>query len=152
TVEATTRDGDRVLKTLPEVQLRLEPKVAFRDAVVDQFAEQMQGIKAGDSKTLEVDLSTAVGEEGLRGKKVQLALQVKDVKKLRAPDESGHFFGGFGVKNEQQFEELLRVMLQRRMDYMERQGMRRQVTEQLAAQPTWQLPEDLLARQATKTL
>jgi trigger factor len=152
TAQVTAKDESRTLKTLPEVQLRLETRLAFMDGVVENFAEQFQGSKPGDSKTVDVQLSTAVEEEALRGKKVQADIQVKDVKTLRTPESSEAFFREFGVKSEDQFDEVLRVVLQRRMDYVERQTIRRQVTEQLAANANWQLPQDLLARQAQKTL
>jgi trigger factor len=152
TAVVKVRDGDRTLKALPEVQLRLEPRLAFTDAVVENFADQVQGARSGDTRTVEAELSTAVAEEGLRGKKVQADVQVKDVKTMRLPEDPEKFFAAFGVKNEDQFDELLRVILQRRMDYLERQTIRRQVTEQLAANATWDLPQDLLARQARKTL
>src|SRR5262249_46727065 len=46
----------------------------------------------------------------------------------------------------------IRVILNRRLEYNQRQSARAQVIEQIATASSWQLPEDLLARQARKTL
>jgi len=48
--------------------------------------------------------------------------------------------------------ELLQVILQRRLEYTQRQAARQQVIQQIAASSTWDLPQDLLRRQAVKAL
>src|SRR5262249_46213536 len=144
TAEVTAKDGDRVLKTLPEVQVRVEPKLAFQDGVSERFGEQIKGAKAGDTRPVDVVLSTAVSDGALRGKTVQAAFQVKDVKTIRMPEASSDFLQAFGVKTEEQLDELIRVILQRRLEYLQRQTIRRQVLEQLASSANWELPQDLL--------
>ena len=52
----------------------------------------------------------------------------------------------------EQFDELVRVRLERRLEYTQRQAARQQVLEQLAGDANWDLPQDLLRRQARKTL
>ena len=43
-------------------------------------------------------------------------------------------------------------MLERRLEYTQRQAARQQVLEKIAATANWELPQDLLRRQARKTL
>jgi trigger factor len=43
-------------------------------------------------------------------------------------------------------------MLERRLEYDQRQAARQQVLEQIAAAATWELPQDLLQRQARRAL
>ncbi len=62
------------------------------------------------------------------------------------------FLHEFGVHTEEQLDELVRVILQRRLEYQQRQSAREQVLSHIAAASSWQLPEDLLARQARKSL
>ena len=62
------------------------------------------------------------------------------------------FLHTFGVHSEEQFHELMQVLLQRRLEYQQRRSAREQVMEQIAAVANWDLPEDLLLRQARKAM
>jgi trigger factor len=46
----------------------------------------------------------------------------------------------------------MRVLLQRRLEYQQRQSARDQILGQISATTSWELPEELLARQARKAL
>ncbi|HZY89863.1 MAG TPA: trigger factor family protein, partial [Gemmataceae bacterium] len=46
--DVTTRDGDRVLSTIKESQLRVEKQLAFKDGIAEKFGEEVKGAKAGD--------------------------------------------------------------------------------------------------------
>jgi len=71
---------------------------------------------------------------------------------MRLPELTHEFLHRFGVHSEEQFDELVRVVLQRRLEYQQRQAARQQVLQQIAAATNWDLPKELLARQARKTL
>jgi trigger factor len=60
------------------------------------------------------------------------------------------FLSNFGVHTSEQFRERIRVLLQRRLEYQQRQSARDQVLGQIAAASTWELPPDLLLRQARR--
>jgi trigger factor len=51
-----------------------------------------------------------------------------------------------------QLREQIRVLLRRRLEYTQRQSAREQVLGQIAAASEWELPKDLLIRQARKAL
>jgi trigger factor len=150
--EVTTRDGDRVLSTIPEQQFRIDKQLAFKDGIAEKFAEQVKGANAGDSRVVDITLSSAVADASLRGKQVQATFDVKDVKTLRLPELTHEFLHTFGVHTPEQLRELLAVVLKRRLEYQQRQSAREQVLQQIAAAGSWQLPEDLLLRQARKAM
>jgi trigger factor len=150
--DVTTRDGDRVLSTLKEGQFRIEKQLAFKDGIAARFGEQVAGANPGDTKVVDIHLSEAVADPNLRGKTVQATFDVKDVKTLRLPELTHDFLHTFGVHSPEQLRELLRVLLQRRLEYQQRQSARRQVLEQISASSQWELPRDLLLRQARKAL
>jgi trigger factor len=152
TADMTTKVGDRVLNTLKEIQIRVDRRLAFKDGVADKFGEQLKGAKAGEQRTVDITLSSSVSEDSLRGKTVQALLDVKDVKTLRLPELTHDFLHTFGVHSEEQFHELMRVLLQRRLEYQQRQSARDQILGQISATTSWELPEELLARQARKAL
>src|SRR5207249_4546743 len=50
----------------------------------------------------------------------------------------------------EQLREKLRVLLDRRLDYLQRQSARQQVLERITASTSWDLPRELLQRQARR--
>ncbi len=150
--DATFKDGDQVLSSVKELQFRVEKQLVFKDAVAPRFAEQVAGANPGEARTVDVTLSTQSADAGRRGKDVQMVLDVKDVKTVRPPELTHEFLHNFGVHSEEQFEELARSLLARRRDYQQRQSAREQVMLHIAASATWQLPQDLLMRQARKAM
>jgi trigger factor len=152
TADVVTKAGGKVLSDLKELQVRIDPQLAFKDGIAQKFGDQMKGAKAGDKRTVDITLSSSVADANLRGKTVQATFQIKDVKTVRMPELTHEFLHNFGVHSVDQFHELLRVFLDRRLEYQQRQSARDQVMGRITAAATWQLPEDLLARQARKAL
>lgn len=150
--DVTTRDGGRVLSTLSEQQFRIDKQLAFKDGIAAKFADQVKGANAGDKRVVDISLSSAVADASLRGKTVQATFDVKDVKTLRLPEMTHEFLHNFGVHTPEQLRELLGVVLRRRLEYQQRQSAREQVLQEIAAAGSWQLPEDLLMRQARKAM
>jgi trigger factor len=150
--DVTTRDGDREINSIKEATFRIDKQLAFRDGVAEKFGEQVNGAKAGDRKQVDIVLSTSVAEADLRGKTVQATFEVKDVKKQLLPELTHEFLHNFGVHSAGQLRELAGVILERRLEYQQRQSARAQVMQHIAASANWQLPEELLMRQARKAL
>jgi trigger factor len=150
--DGVTKDGDRQLGSFKELTVRVEKRLAFKDAVAERFAEQVHGANAGDQKTIDLTMSTNVADESLRGKVVKAVLDIKDVKTLRMPELTHDFLHHYGVHSEEQFRELIRVVLNRRLEYLQRQAARQQIMEHIAATANWDLPQDLLQRQARRAM
>jgi trigger factor len=150
--DAVVRFGDQEIGRLQEAQLRVNKQLAFKDGLAKKFAEQVKGARAGDTRTVDITLSSAAANPALRGQTVQATLHVKDVKTVRLPELTHEFLHNFGVHAAEQFRELVRVVLQRRLEYEQRRAAREQVMEHISAAATWQLPEELLRRQAHKAL
>jgi trigger factor len=151
-VDMTARAGGRVLGELKELSLRIDPRLAFKDGVAEQFAEQTKGANAGDTRVVDITMADTAADASLRGQKVQATLEVKDVKKMRLPELTHEFLHRFGVHTPEQLRERIRVLLQRRLEYAQRQSAREQVLAQIAAATAWELPQDLLQRQARKAM
>jgi len=149
-VDLTTRHGERVLASSTEVKLRIDDTLTFKDGAARKFAEQTVGVNAGETRIVDIELTDAVADYQLKGKTIQATLEVKDVKKLRLPELTHEFLHTFGVHSEEQLQELIRVNLEKRLQYDQRQAIRDQILQQLS--PTdWALPEDLLMRQASRS-
>jgi trigger factor len=151
--DMTTRLGDRVVGTATELTLQVEDTVTFKDGVANGFAKQTIGAKAGDTRTIEVRMTDAVADESLKGQTVTATLEIKDVKLQRLPELTEAFLKEhMGVRTEEQLRERVRLMLERRLEYDQKQAAREQVMQQIAEASEWQLPQDLLLRQAKRAL
>ena len=62
-----------------------------------RFAEQVKGANAGDTRVVDIELSTAAADADLRGKTVKATFEIKDVKTLRLPELTHEFLHTFGV-------------------------------------------------------
>jgi len=150
--DVTTRLGNRVINSIKEATFRIDKQLAFRDGMAEKFADQVAGTQAGDVRTVDIALSDAVADPGLRGQTVQATFDVKEVKKQLLPELTHEFLHTFGVRSTDQLRELAGVVVQRRLEYQQRQSAREQVMQHIAATADWQLPKDLLMRQARKAL
>lgn len=152
TADLVVTDGDKQLSKATELNVRVERKLALTDGVVEDFAKKVAGAKAGDTRDLPIKLAETVADQTLKGKTVTGKLSVKEVKTIRLPDLTPDLLDRFGVKNEAQLQEKLATALERNLEYNQRQYARQQVLAFVAEKVKWDLPRDLLVRQATRTL
>jgi len=141
------------INTLSEVRVKVEPQLALSDGVAEDFGAKMTGAKAGDVRTADITLSQDTTAEYLRGAKVQATFTVQDVKTTRLPELTREFLEStFAVSTPDGFTELVESVLARRLEYTQRQSARQQVLEQISSSANWDLPQDMLRKQARKTL
>ncbi len=147
-----TRDGDQVLSTHKEITVRVDKRLALKDGFCDSFADSVAGAKAGDKKQFTITLLDSVANPLLQGKTVDAELDIKEVKALRLPELTEGFLERHGFTSEEQFREVILASLKRRHEYEQRLAARDQVMSQLTGALTWDLPRDLLQRQARRAL
>jgi trigger factor len=152
TTDITIRLNDQQVSRLAEQSIRVESRLVFKDGIAERFGAQLKGARPGEKRQVDISLSQNAAQENLRGQTVQATFEIKDVKTLRLPELTHEFLHTFGVHSVEQFHELLRVFLQRRLEYQQRQSARDQVLAQIESASSWELPRDLLARQARKAL
>ncbi|HEY3789066.1 MAG TPA: trigger factor, partial [Urbifossiella sp.] len=153
TSDIAVKFGDRELNTLTEVRSKVDKQLALSDGVADDFASKVVGAVPGDQRVVNITLSQDVGIEVLRGRTVQGTFTIKDVKTIRLPELTRELLESeFGVSTPEAFDLFVRVLLDRRLEYAQRQEARSQVLELLADSAEWDLPQDLLRRQARTTL
>jgi trigger factor len=153
TADVEIKYGDKVLNSLKEVRFKVEPRLALSDGVAEDFGAKLSGAKAGETRAVDIVLSQELGTAAMRGQKVQALFTIHDIKTTRAPELTRELLeGAFGVSTPESFDELVGTLLNRRLEYTQRQEARKQVLESLAASASWELPQDMLRRQARKTL
>jgi trigger factor len=153
TADISISFNGKEINTIKEVRLKVEPQLALSDGVASDFGTKVAGAKPGDVRDVEIELSQEIGAEQLRGRKVQAKFHVNDVKTIRLPELTRELLEDvFAVSTVDGLNEFVQIMLDRRLEYAQRQAARQQVLEKLASGANWELPQDLLRRQARKTL
>jgi trigger factor len=149
----TFRDGDELLSEASEAEIVVRPKLSFADAELDGFDTLLAGIKPGEKATATVRISDEAAVEPLRGKEVTMELELLDVKKHELPALTPALLeelGGF--ESEEGLREAIRKQLESQLEYHRRKQVRQQVAAALTASASWDLPPDLLRRQAQREL
>lgn len=148
---AIARDGKEI-NTLKDTKFKVEQRLALDDGVCENFGDKLSGATVGDTRTVDIVLSQAVNNPDLKGQTVQAAFTIKSVANVILPELTPDVLEAYGVRSPEQFDELVRSRLDRQLEYTQRQTARTQVLEKLAGATNWDLPQDLLQRQARRTL
>lgn len=152
TADVEIKFGDRLLNKLEEIRVKVDKQLALSDGICEDFGKKVVGAKPGDVRTVEIVLSQELTSLALRGRSVQATFTIKDVKAVRPPELTREFLEDvFGVSTPESLDELVDSLLVRRLEYTQRQEARKQVLETIGAAATWELPRDMLMRQARKT-
>lgn len=148
-LKVTVRKGDEVLNEATHDDVCIRKTLSFHDGRVEGFDKLMKGVKAGDKKTAEVAISLDAANEALRGQKVQVELEVLDVKKLELPKLDAEYLKTLGdFENEAELKETVAKSLERRLKYHQQQRARQQILASLTVAADWDLPPEMLERQA----
>jgi trigger factor len=153
TADVTISFRGKEINSLKEVRVKVEKQLALSDGVCADFGAKVVGAKPGDTREVEITLGDDVANEVLRGEKVHAVFKITDVKTVRQPELTPELLEeAFGVSTPESLQEFVKTVLERRLEYTQRQSARGQVLEKLGSAATWDLPQDMLRRQVRKTL
>jgi trigger factor len=119
---------------------------------VANLDELLVGAKAGDKKATTVEIPKTYFREEYQGRKVDVEIDVKDVKYLKPAEIDQPFLQRYHVENEQQLRDKVRDNLQDRLEAQVRNDMSEQIYQHLLDNTTFDLPTDIVARQAGSLL
>lgn len=143
--------GERLHK-IREETIQLRPVLRFYDAEVDNFDGRMKGVKAGETREIDITVSTEASRMEYRGESLKAVFHVHDVKRAETPELNSEMLERFGVESEDDLRKQVREMLERQVRYQQRQQTRAQVLEKITASADWDLPEQLVRRQTDNAL
>jgi len=147
------KHGDQVLSSAAEEVIRIRPVLSFRDGNIRDFDKLMAGVRPGETRVGEAELTQDAPNEALRGQKVQAAFEVLEVKRLELPELTPNFLEAIGgFQSEAELRDAVRDNLQRQLDYQQRRRAREQIAGALTVAANWDLPPELLKRQAAREL
>lgn len=142
-------DGKSV-KHEDNVQLGVRPTRLDGISVMD-MAEALRGAKAGDEKTVDIEVPADYERTDLRGKKGQFKLKIHELKRL-APVELATFVTQTGAESEDQLRQFVREDLELERDRLVRRAEKEQVLDYLLNHITIDVPENLSARQTDRAV
>ena len=119
---------------------------------VENLNEILTGAKAGETKTTTVEVPKTYYKEEYRGKKVDIEIEVKDIKWLKPAELDENFLQRFKVENEDELREQIHDKLQSRLESQIRNEMSEQIYKYLEDNTDFDLPLDVVARQADSVL
>ena len=146
-------DGDKELSAANEIEVVVRPKLSLADAELPGFDALVKKAKAGDTVTAKVKVSAEAAVEDLRGKDVTLELKVLEVKKLELPELTPALLAELGgFESVEGLRAAVRTQLENQIEWHRRRQVRQQVSNALTASANWDLPPQLLRRQAQREL
>ncbi len=143
-------DGEQKINDLKEVRVKVEKRFALPDGLAEDFGKSLVGAKVGDERSVKIKMSETKASANLRGREITAKFKINDIKINRLPELTPALLQEFGVRNEDQFQELISTGLERRLEFIQRQSFRQQILALVADSSKWDLPRDLLVRQSKR--
>lgn len=144
---------------IPEAETKLDNAEVFVRAngfvgpiPVEKLDELLIGAKAGEKKTTTVEVPQTFFREEYQGRKVEIEIDVKDIKYLKPGEIDEHFLQRFSVKDVAELRDRIRENLQERVESQVRTEMSDQIYQYLLNNTKFDLPMDIVARQAGNIL
>lgn len=147
-----TLDGE-TLSSLESQTLILRPTLSFGNGQLEGFDKLAAGAKVGDKIEGTVSISEGAENEELQGKDVAAEFEITSVRHLEIPELNQQFLekiGGFESVDE--LHQIVRGEMERQLGYKQQQELRKQITAKLTESADWELPPELLKRQANREL
>ncbi len=115
---------------------------------VEELDKLLIGATAGDVKETSVDVPATFHNEAYRGKKVDITIEVKDVKWLKPAELDEAFFKNYGTENEAELKEKIEESLNARLEQDAKAEMTEQVYKYMIEKTDFDLPTSIIAEQA----
>ena len=145
-------DG-QAIGELKQAEVRLRPQLSFRDALVPDFGEVMEGVRAGETRKVTAQVSEQAEDEAIRGKQVEVQVNVLEVKRLVPPKITQAMLEKLGdFDSEGDLRDAVQRVLENQLAYHRSQHIRKQISKLLTDAANWELPPHLLRRQAQREL
>lgn len=143
-------DGKEVAKQ-DDAQLVARPG-RIGGVQIDDLAARLSGLKAGESRTFTVKAPDTHPDENVRGKDLEVAVTLKDLKRLELAEVSEQFLSELGFEKPEELREALREQMQEKIDTDVRQAMREQVARYLLENVAFDLPQKMSAKQVDRVV
>jgi trigger factor len=114
------------------------------NSFIPGFEEQLVGVKAGETRTINVTFPENYGSAELAGKAAEFDVTVKEV---QAPGEvtvDDEFAKGFGMESLEKLRDGVRAAIQRDFDAQARRKLKKELLDALDTKYSFELPQGLV--------
>lgn len=146
----TEGSGDHDKRENIEITVRKNGVVA--GIPVENLDKLLSGAKHGDEKKTTVDISATYFNEDYRGKKVDVTIEVKEVKQMEPAELNEEFFKRFNVADVDELKDTIRDQISQQAERQARGAMSEQVYAYLRENTKLDLPESIVAEQSLSLL
>ena len=119
---------------------------------IDDLDKQLEGLKSGETRTVNAHVPETHTNEQLRNKDVQIEVSLKDIKKLELAEVTPDFLADLGFENEKELRDALREQMDEKINYDVQQAMREQVNTYLLDNTQVELPAKLSDKQTDRII
>ncbi|MDT8302731.1 MAG: trigger factor [Sedimentisphaerales bacterium] len=137
---------------LDNIEIHVRQNGFVGEVPVEKLDELLTGAKCGETKEINVDVPKTYFREEYRGKKVEISVEIKDIKWLKPAELDQAFFARLGIEDENELREKTQDTLQSRLETQVRTEMSEQIYQYLHDNTNLDLPLDIVAQQATSLL
>lgn len=137
---------------LNNTEIYVRPNGFVGEVPVEKLDEMLIGAKAGEKRTTTTEVSKTYFKEDYRGRKVEIEITIKDIKHLKPAEINEAFLERFGAETEAELRELVQDNLQQQLESRVRNEMSDQVYQYLLEKTDFDLPLDIVGRQAGSLL
>jgi len=137
---------------LDNIQIYVRPNGFVGAIPVTDLDKLLIDAKAGDVKTTSVEVPKTYFKQEYRGKKVDISIDINDIKWLRPAEIDKDFLSRLGVENEEDLRNGVRDSLQDRLEQQVRTEMTEQIYKHMLENTDFELPIDIVAEQADSLL
>lgn len=133
---------------LDNTEVYVRPNGFVGAVPVEKLDELLVGAEVGDKKTTTVEVPKTYFQEDYRGRKVDVEIDIKDIKFLKPAEMNEAFLQRYHVETEDDLRDRVRDNLQEQFESRVRNEMSEQIYQYLLNNTKFDLPLDIVARQA----
>jgi len=137
---------------LDNTEIYVRPSGFVGPIPVEKLDEWLVGAAVGDEKTIDVEVPKTFFREEYQGRKVKIELTIKEIKYLKPAELNEALLQRFHVESVEELRERMRDNLQEQQENRVRQEMSDQIYDYLLDNTDFDLPLDIVARQAGSIL
>ena len=137
---------------LDNIEVHVRQNGFIGEVPVEKLDELLTGAKCGETKQINIDVPKTYFREEYRGKKVEISIDIKDIKWLKPAELDQAFLTRLGIEDENELREKTQDTLQSRLEAQVRTEMSEQIYQYLHDNTNLDLPLNIVAQQATSLL
>ena len=119
---------------------------------VEKLDELLTGAKAGETRETSIEVPKTFFREEYRGKKVDIRINIKDIKWLKPAEIDENFLKRYDVEDKEDLREQIHDTLHSRLEAHGREEMTEQIYQYLLDNTDFDLPLNIVAEQANSVL